>query len=155
MAVINNWDLKDKNTSIRETLDSQGHPVDLYYISDLGAGFGTNGIARPRSISKGDLDSYRDSRFIKKITPEYVDFATPKRPPIVFLVNPHEFLSRLRLDWIGHRVPRADARWTGDLLGRLSPSQIQDAFRAAGYSPTEVDGFTAVLKDRIAQLKKL
>jgi hypothetical protein len=155
MAVINDWDLKDKNTAIRGTKDSHGNVVDIYYISDLGATFGTNAIARPRAVSKGDLDSYRDSGFIKKIAPEYVDFATPKRPPIVFLVNPHEFFSRLCLDWIGHHVPRADARWTGELLSRLSDGQLRDAFRAAGFPAADIDGFTAVLKDRIVQLRRL
>ncbi len=155
MALINNWDLKDQNNAIRETQDTPGNAERIYYISDLGATFGTNGIARPRAISKGDLDSYRASGFIKHVTAGYVDLATPKRPPIVFLLNPHEFFSRIRMDWIGHHVPRADARWTGELLSRLSTAQLQDAFRAAGYTPAEAEGFTQVLRQRIEQLSKL
>lgn len=155
MALINNWDLEDKNNCVRECQDAQGRPAQIYYISDLGASFGTTQLARPRAISKGDLESYRASGFIKRATAEYVDFETPKRPPVVFLVNPHEFFSRLRLHWIGQRIPRADARWTGELLSRLSMNQIRDAFRAAGYSPAQVEGFTQVLRDRIEELNKL
>jgi hypothetical protein len=73
----------------------------------------------------------------------------------VVLVNPHEFFSRLGLEWIGRRVPRDDARWMGHLLARLSPDQVRDAFRAAGYSPEEVDGFTAVVEQRIGELTEL
>jgi hypothetical protein len=57
--------------------------------------------------------------------------------------------------WVGRRIPVADARWVGDLLARLSPQQIRDAFRAAGYSPQEVDGFGSVVEQRISQLKGL
>jgi hypothetical protein len=155
MAVINDWDLKDINNSIREVEGPQGYKEEIYYISDLGATFGSNAIMRPRSKSKGDLDSYRDSRFIQKVSDEYIDLATPRRPPIVFLVNPHEFFTRVRLDWIGRHISRADAHWTGELLARLSPSQLQDAFRAAGYTAAEVDGFTAILKERIRELNQL
>ena len=38
---------------------------------------------------------------------------------------------------------------------RASPEEIRDAFRAGGFSPEEIDGFTAVLETRIAALKNL
>ena len=84
-----------------------------------------------------------------------MDFETPHRPSAVVLVNPHEYFSRAKIDWVGKHVPRADARWIGELLAQLSPNQIRDAFRAAGYSPQVVDGFAAVLESRITELKKL
>jgi len=74
---------------------------------------------------------------------------------LVNLLNPHEFFSRLRLRWIGHQIPREDARWIGQLLARLSPQQLRDAFRAAGYSPEEIEGFTTVLQRRIMLLNQL
>jgi hypothetical protein len=61
----------------------------------------------------------------------------------------------MRMRWIGRHIPREDARWIGDLLSRLSPEQIQDAFRSAGYSPQEVDGFSKVVQERIAELTRL
>jgi hypothetical protein len=43
----------------------------------------------------------------------------------------------------------------GQVLGQLSPEQIRDAFRAAGYSAQEVNDFTAVVQARIAELNAL
>ena len=150
MAVINNWDLKDENNAIREEAGRR-----IYMISDLGASFGCAGRCWPRDRTKGDLDKYSESRFIRRLTPETVDFETPARPRFLYLVNPKEYLSRVRLEWIGKDIPRRDAKWMGQLLARLSRRQIEDAFRAAGYSPSEVDGFYRVLAGRIDQLTDL
>jgi hypothetical protein len=155
VAVINDWDVKDVNTAIREQEDEDGRQQRVFLISDLGASFGTAGIVHPRWKSKGDLTSYRSSTFIRRTDPEVVDFETPRRAPILFLVNPHVFFSRLKLRWVGRDIPRADARWTGELLARLSASQIRDAFRAAGYSPEDVEGFAQVLTARIEALNGL
>lgn len=157
MALINNWDLKDENNSIYEEKRS-GHPEGherFYMVSDLGASFGAWGLQRSDKTSKGNLECYLRYKFIKKTTPDYVDFEVPHRPAVVVLVNPHEFFSRLHLEWIGHHIPREDARWMGQLLGRLRPNQIRDAFRAAGYTPQEMEGFSAVVESRISQLTKL
>jgi hypothetical protein len=43
----------------------------------------------------------------------------------------------------------------GQILAQLSPGQIRDAFRAAGYSSQEIEGFASVIQNRIAQLNKL
>jgi len=37
----------------------------------------------------------------------------------------------------------------------LSDSQVQDAFRAAGYHAPEVEGFANVIRRRIEELKRL
>jgi hypothetical protein len=57
--------------------------------------------------------------------------------------------------WIGRKIPRTDVEWMGHLLSQLTPNQIEDAFRAAGYSAQEVDGFTRVVERRIAELQAL
>jgi hypothetical protein len=150
MAVINNWDLKDVNNAIYQEGGER-----IYSVSDLGASFGCAGRCWPREQTKGDLQKYAASRFILRVTPDTVDFASPARPRYVYLVNPKEYLSRIRLEWIGKNVPRADAKWMGRLLARLSPQQIHDAFRAAGYSPREVDEFSNVVARRIAALTDL
>ncbi len=157
MALINNWDLKDENNAIYEEKPGKDSEERrrIYMVSDLGASFGDVKLSRARKISKGNLLIYQDSKFIDRVDPEFVDFDTPHRPTAAVLVNPHEYFSRVRLDWIGKHIPRADARWMGQLLAQLSPDQIRDAFRAAGYSPQVVDGFAAVLESRIAELNKL
>jgi hypothetical protein len=155
MALINNWDLKDENNKILE-YDHHGEgPEQIYEVSDLGASFGTTGRHRSRAVAKGNLESYSRSQFITKVTPEFVDFKTPSRPSFVLIVNPREYISRVHLEWIGKHIPRADARWLGELLGRLSPEQIHDAFRAAGYSTQEVEGFSKIVEGRIAELNHL
>ena len=95
------------------------------------------------------------TQFVRKITASYVDFQTPARPSLIFLFNLREFFGRLRLRWIGKRIPRSDARWMGQLLAQLSPGQIRDAFRSAGYTPEEVESFSMVVENRIAQLSDL
>jgi hypothetical protein len=155
MAVVNNWDLKDENNAvIVEKLPGEGEER-FYEITDLGSSFGKNGLSRDRRVSKGDLEVYIRSRFIKKIGTDLVDFETPRRADVVGVVNPREFFSRLHLRWIGRHIPRENARWMGAELAQLSPEQIRDAFRAAGYSSQEVDGFATVVEARIAQLNKL
>jgi hypothetical protein len=149
MAIVNNWDLKDENNAIR------GDSPPVYLVSDLGASFGSPGLERTHEKSKGNLESYSRSRLIKRIGPDYVDFETPRRPALIVLVNPHEFISRLGLRWIGRHIPRDDSRWTGELLARLSRSQIRDAFRAAGYSAEDTEAFTRIVEQRIAQLTQL
>ena len=59
------------------------------------------------------------------------------------------------MESVAKRIPIADARWIGNQLGQLSIEQIRDSFRAAGFSPAEVDGYTRVVMQRIAALKKL
>jgi hypothetical protein len=157
MALINNWDLKDVNNAIYEDqrAEAGGSPARIYMISDLGASFGTTGLSWTQRKSKGNLASYVHSSFITKVTPHYVNFTTPSRPALILVANPYKFFSRLGLRWIGRQVPREDVGWMGRLLARLSPVQIRDAFRAAGYSPQEVDGFAKVVEAGIAELTHL
>ena len=153
MALINNWDLKDENNSIYEEKEADDPSPKLRYaVTDLGASFGTTGRSWTHSRSKGNLQSYRSSKFIKKVGPEYVDFNVPTRPSLIFVATPKEFMDRMDMRWIGKHIPRSDAQWIGNLLAQLSPSQIRDAFRAAGYSPEQIDGFSAVVVKRIAEL---
>jgi hypothetical protein len=151
MALINNWDLKDINNAIYRTKDGEL----AYMVSDLGASFGTTRLERSHEKAKGNLVSYTKSKFILKADDNFVDFDAPHRPATIFVANPHEFVSRLNIEWIGKHIPRADARWMGHLLAKLSPEQIRDAFRSAGYSPEDVEGFAGILESRIAELDQL
>ena len=79
----------------------------------------------------------------------------PARPAFIYLINPKEYFSRVHLEHLGKNVPRADAKWLGQLLSRLSPEQIHDAFRAGGYSPEEIQAFSRLLQERITVLTDL
>jgi hypothetical protein len=152
MALINNWDLKDVNNTIYQTRDDNER---MYLVSDVGATFGTTGVVRNLNKARGNLKAYDHSRFITRMTSTKVDFATPGRPTFWLIVNPPRFFMRMSLRSIGHNVPRADAKWMGDLLGALSSQQIRDAFRSAGYSQEEVEGFARTVEGRIAALRTL
>jgi hypothetical protein len=150
MAVINNWDLKDVNTAIYAAGSKQ-----TYIVSDLGASFGSPGRSWPADSAKDNLDSYSRSKFIRRLTPTTVDFQTPARPAFEYLVDPKAYISRVKMESLGRNIPRADARWLGTLLAHLSSSQIRDAFRAAGYSVEEIEGFALVVEHRIGLLTEL
>jgi hypothetical protein len=150
MAVIGNWDLKDVNNSVYRDASQS-----VYMVSDLGASFGSAGLMWPIDRAKGNLTSYSHSKFIRRIGTDTVDFQGPARPSFVRLVDPKEYFSRIRMEHLGRNVPRTDAKWLGQLLARLSPAQIRDAFRAAGYSPEESQAFAGLLEDRITVLARL
>ena len=86
---------------------------------------------------------------------EFVDFNVPTRPALIYFFHLPGLIRRMQMRWIGRHIPREDAKWMGDVLSHLSAAQIQDAFRSAGYSQGEVDGFSRVLQERIAELSKL
>ena len=149
MALINNWDLKEINNGVYDEGGAEGR----YEISDLGASLGRTGNTFGRS--KGVMKDYAEAKFIKKVTPEYVDFVMHSRPFFLFIFNFPYYGTRTRMENIARDIPIADARWLGNRLGQLSPKQIGDCFRGAGYSPAEVDGYTRVVMQRIEALKNL
>jgi hypothetical protein len=103
---------------------------------------------------KGGLKAYEHSKWIGKSSTDSIDFNVPSAPSLPVIFNIPEFSLRRSLLWIGRNVPAADARWMGNLLGRLSREQIQQAFRAAGYSPAEIEGYSRTVQQRIAELQR-
>jgi hypothetical protein len=59
------------------------------------------------------------------------------------------------MDALGDHIPRADAQWIGHVLSGLSSAQIRDAFRAGGFTPEQVEGFSKVVEGRIKELNNL
>jgi hypothetical protein len=150
MATINNWDLKDSNNSIYTT--GGGNPEQLYVVTDLGSSFGSPGL---NWAAKGNLAAYSRSKLIKKASPEFVDFSVPAAPQVKTFIDIPELNRRLSLCWLGHHIPISNVKWIARLLAQLSPDQIRDAFRAAGYSPQEIEAYSRVLEQRIALLQQL
>ena len=156
MAVMNGWDLKDENNAIYED-EKTGRQI--YLASDVGATFGTNGLSLTHARSKGNVNSFKNSKFITKVNDGVVDFATPAKPvaPLItsFGIRTKEFVERSGYQWIGRNIPLQDARWMASLLGKLSHQQLTDAFRAGGFSDDKVDEFVAIVEARIGELKAL
>jgi hypothetical protein len=150
MALMNNWDVKDINNSIYQVKGA--NPEQRYVVTDLGSSFGPTTLTRSL---KGNFRAYRESKWIRTVSRGSVDFNVPGAPGGAYLLAFPIAIGRLSLDWVGRHIPRADARWMGDLLGRLSPRQIRDAFRAAGYSAEEVEGFSQIVEKRIHELQQM
>jgi hypothetical protein len=153
MALIRDWDLYDENNAILRDKDDPGH--EIYEVSDVGTAFGTSGRRYRNEHAKGNLDAYRRGRLIRRIAPDSIDLRFPTLPPLSFIINLPFYLRQVRMRWIGQHIPRADARWIGSLLARLSRDQIRDAFRAAGYPPPVVEAYSTIVKARIQELNSL
>jgi hypothetical protein len=144
MGLINNWDIKDSNNVILYVpagSNRGGVAESQYAISDLGATFGKTGnvpffwrITRSRS----DPKDYAKARFIDKVKGTRVAFRYGGKNRGLF-----------------KNITLADAKWIGELLSRLSDGQIADAFRAANYSPGEVQMLTEAVRRRINELVNL
>ena len=145
MALINNWDLKTSNNST-----SEEHLV----VSDLGATFGKTGKVFARS--KGAVNDYAESKFVKKVTSEHVDFVMDSRPCfLVSVIRPKYYIERTRMESVVRHIPIEDARALGFRLDRLSRRQIGQCFRDSGFSESETEGYVKAVLERIATLKKL
>jgi hypothetical protein len=148
MALINNWDLKTVNNTVY-SIGSEVH----YAVSDLGASFGKTGGVGSRTKSR--LEDYAESKFIDDSDPESLDLKIKSRPFFLLAVDLYHYNKLASREKVGRDIPRADAQWLAERLRRLSIEQLRDCFRAAGYSPAEVDGFANVVKGRIAELNQL
>ena len=126
MEIINNTDLKPEHLVIRQLKGRERQ----YFVTDLGGTFGRAG-AHFYNRSKGVLKDYNSYPLIQKAGPQYVDF------------------------WYFKHIPREHAKWIGDILARLSDQQIRDAFRAGGFTPVEVEGYTKKVRAKIAELAVL
>ncbi|HUK30275.1 MAG TPA: hypothetical protein VLV89_04115, partial [Candidatus Acidoferrum sp.] len=147
-ALLNNWDLTAVNNKVYAT-DTERH----FLVSDLGASFGKTGTVGTRS--KGVLKDYEDSKFIRERKGELISFEMRTRPfPVVGIFDPKNYEMRSRMTQIEDDIPISDAMWIGSQLAKLTRHQISDAFRAAGYSPDQVEGYTRAVQQRIAELNR-
>lgn len=152
MALLNNWDLKDENNAYYKDEKTGRH---IYYVSDVGSTFGTTGKSYSDEASKNNFDAYKNSRFISQVKDGRVSFNFPTHPAIYHVFNLPYFVHSMRNEWIGHDIPVQDVKWIGSLLAQLTPQQINDAFRAGGYAPEQIEAYASVLRQRIADLAKL
>ena len=116
-----------------------------YIVSDLGATFGKTG---------GQKSPMAFLRNVKGSRNEPEDYAGDK-----FLEGVEG--GKVRLHFSGKNagimsdVTVEDARWLGGLLSKLSDSQIEDAFRAANYTPEQIKLLAQAVRQRINQLAGL
>jgi hypothetical protein len=148
MSLLNNWDLKQVNNAVY-VLRGERH----YAVSDGGATFGNTGDRMTRS--KDTPRDYARSTFIAKLGPDFVDFVLHSRPFFLWAFSLSAYVERTDMERITKHIPRADAKWLGQRLSKLTDGQIRDAFRAAGYGPGDVETLTRTIRKRIAALEAL
>lgn len=140
MALLNNWDIKDANNKI--LLVRHGNRNELQYIiSDLGATFGKSGslpVIWRFTRSRNNPEDYANAKLVEGVDNNYVLFHYNGKRNDLF-----------------DDITVRDAEWTGALLARLSNRQLEDAFRAANYSPEEIRLLTAAVRERIRELRTL
>lgn len=139
MVFMKNWDVLDIQNDILEvtTADSK---ENYYIVSDLGATFGRlgnnnlplfyrfgRGTGKPKDFAK--------TKLIRKVRNGKIELSYKGKNREIF-----------------EGITVENAEWLYGLLSKLSDKQIGDAFRAANYSPSEVEIYTKAVKDKIAEL---
>ena len=140
MALINNWDLKDSNNVIVQTPTNRGNEL-RYIISDLGATFGhasTTPIFWRITRSRNNPKNYAKSDFLEKVK--------GNRVVLHFGGKNRGLMKDISVD---------DAIWMGGWLAQLSDQQLKDAFRAANYTPDQVDLLARTVRVRTSELLSL
>jgi len=137
MSLMNNWDLKDDNNRILFVPKGSGGGPELQYIlSDLGATFGKTGGFMSRSRNKPE--DFAKSKFVEGVEGNRVKLSYGGKNTGLFA-----------------NITVEQAKWIGSWLSRLSDKQLSDAFRAANYTPDEVQLLTTTTRARISQLVNL
>jgi hypothetical protein len=136
MALVNNWDLKDTNNKVIYAPGEDGAGQLRYVVSDLGATFGKTGnfITHSRNEPK----KYIKTTFVEKVEGNRVKFDYNGKKGSLF-----------------DNITVEQAKWIGDILAQLSEEQVKDAFRAANYTPEEVEGLAQEVLGRINALHSL
>jgi hypothetical protein len=141
MVFFTNWDLLDMQNKVLR-VDNNGQIEDWYVISDLGATFGKVGnnnlpffFRIGRQTNKPG--TWEQAGFISGVKEGKIDF---------------DFKGKGRQ--MMNDVTVSNARWLADLLRQLSDKQIDDAFRAAGYTPEQITTLRNGFETRVAELDK-
>ncbi|MFL6273746.1 MAG: hypothetical protein ACJ74G_00940 [Blastocatellia bacterium] len=148
MALLNNWDLKEVNNKIVRAGKKSGGDRDakIYYIADLGGTLGSTGsfftklpfFGSAPAGSKGEPDAYAGQMFIDGVQNGQVVFHYKGKDPKAL-----------------EGVTVENARWMGELLGRLSDKQLADAYRAGGFTDAEIITYVKATRARIDRLRNL
>ena len=139
MALLNNWDIKDSNNKVAVVRNKKIADNELrYFVSDLGGSFGKVSHI-PRFLyfkpDRNNPKAYVKTRLIDKVKDDRVDFH--------YKLKRKDLFKNITVD---------QAQWINGWLSRLSDRQIEDAFRAANYSPEEVRMMSRGVRARIGEL---
>jgi hypothetical protein len=159
MVLLANYDTSIRNNRVLATTNSATGELEARYVAtDIGATLGkVGGLGGKRS--KNTLEDFRSSKFVLGVENGLVKFdydTTPKKMGVfASIFKPSYRSSQERKERVMQNISVENARWIGSLLTELSDEQLRDAFRAANYDKQTMDGFVAVIRDRINQLNRL
>ena len=139
-ALLNNWDLKSANNKIIYVPTARGGEL-RYVISDLGATFGKTGslpVIWRFTRSRNEPEDFAGAHLVDEVKGRNVFLNYGGKNQTLF-----------------DDIYVEEARWVGGLLSRLSERQIADAFRAANYTPAEVQTLARAVRARINELVNL
>ncbi len=140
MALLNNWDLKDSNNKIAVARDKKlTDKESRYFVADLGGSFGKVSHL-PRFLQfkpdRNNPKAYARSHLVNGVKED-------GRVDLHYKLKKSHLIKNISVE---------DARWIRGWLSRLNNRQIQDAFRAANYSPNEARLMTQAVRQRINEL---
>lgn len=138
-VLLNSWDWKTSNNKIYQFNDG----TRRFVVRDLGASLGKTSSSKLlwtipiRGLGQGsrnDIDDFESQNFIKRIGENEVEFDFDTIYGSVV-----------------ERVRPADVKWMVELMSKLTDAQLDDAFRAAEYSPEVRARYVKKIKAKIAE----
>jgi hypothetical protein len=137
--LVSNVDLKASNNKIYQVDPPIGGATRMFVVRDLGYALGKEAPKlrwlRWRALrgSKNNIDDFEQTGFIQRLSADRVEFAYPGLEPGLF-----------------DGISSADVRWFCALFARLNDRQLEDAFRAAGYSQDVRARYINKIKSKIS-----
>jgi hypothetical protein len=141
MVFLTNWDVLDLQNKVLQ-VDGPGGKELHYIVSDLGATFGKLGnnnlpIIYRLGRKTGNPAAYSRTQLIREIEDGIIELSYKGKSRSVF-----------------KNITVSQGVWLSRLLLQLTDKQIRDAFRAANYSPADVEAFTQSVKRKINELAR-
>ena len=142
MVFMTNWDVLDLQNKVLTVEGRNGKKQEQYIVSDMGSTFGKLGnnnlpVIYRLGRSVNNPRKYNKASFIKGAEKGQLKLAYKGKNRGIF-----------------KGITVEQGRWLAELLSQLSDKQIRDAFRAANYSPADIDLLTQAVKRRISELNR-
>lgn len=132
-VLVNNWDSKEENNTVLGMYDDDGDVKEWYTVADWGGSLGKTGSVF--SHTKWDVDKFSKQPFLDGVSGNTVKL---------------HYSGKMSA---GASVPLDHARWFAGIVGQLTDDQLRQAFKAAGATPAEIEGFAMQMRRKINELK--
>jgi hypothetical protein len=160
MVLLANYDTRlDNNQIYYGKHPETGEMEARYVVTDIGATFGKVG-GMGGSRSKNVLEDFRSNKLVESVENGIVNFDYHTKPKgaggaFASIFGGGYAKRQANKEKAMRSIPLEDVRWIGTRLALLSDEQLRDAFRAAHYNNTTMEGFVTILRTRINQLAQV